>query len=486
MDPLLQRTRYLNVWMGCLPALLAFAAYTISAQHFESVKSTLSTDRFLGILSQLLSTVKDAETGQRGYLLTGRERYLKPYENALRVLDRQLSETETAALGNGVPPNQIRRMHELVVDKAVELRLTIHLYRTAGPTAALAEVETGRGQTYMDELRDLAREINERQRASLLMSLERQRRKQLLLEGVLAIGVVSGILTLYLSVRTNALYAEERDRAEKEIRRANENLESRVKLRTAELQRSNEDLLQFAYIASHDLQEPLRTVGSYIGLLSRRYISHLDETAQTYMQFAIDGASRMQSLINDLLQYSRAGTQALNRNPVPSEQIVRTALRNLEATIAETAAVVRYGDLPIVYADELKLAQVFQNLIGNGIKFHKPGEVPEVTISAKRESDEWVFTVSDNGVGFEEKYTDRIFQVFQRLHGVGKYPGNGIGLAISKRIVEHHDGRLWADSQPGEGSSFSFAIPGDLPLKGEGTALTGIAEKGPGKAVTNV
>lgn len=459
MNSLAQRTRYLNVWLGCLPALLAIVAYTVSAEHFESVRATLATDGFLGTLSSLLSTVTDAETGQRGYLLTGQEKYLRPYENALKVIDRELATTDRDALAAHISRSQITRIHDLTTEKLGELRLTIDLRRTEGLQSALREVDTGRGQRYMDELRSLIHDISAGQRATLVARLEHQRRDQLLLEWILGIGVASGLLTLYLVVRTGELYTRERDRAENEIRLANENLESHVKERTAELQRSNEDLLQFAYIASHDLQEPLRTIGSYIGLISRRYGNQLDDSAQTYMRFAVDGAARMQTLVNDLLQYSRAGTQALSKEVVCSAELVRTAMRNLDTSIREKGATIRLIELPDIYADRTKLTQVFQNLIGNAVKFHKPGVPPEVTVSATRESDGWVFTVSDNGLGFEQKYTDRIFQVFQRLHGVGKYPGNGIGLAISKRIVEHHGGKLWAVATPGKGASFSFSIP---------------------------
>jgi signal transduction histidine kinase len=482
MNTLLQRTRYLNVWLGCLPALLAFAAYTISAEHIESVRATLATDNFIGDLSTLFSSVKDAETGQRGYLLTGRELYLQPYENSLRVLDRQLSTTEKEAFAEGVSRPQIARIRDLVTAKIAELRLTLELKRTKGVDAALHEVDSGRGQRYMNQLRDSIAEIISAQRKTLLARLEHQRRDQLLLEWVLGIGVGSGLFTLYLSVRTAELYRLERDRAETEIRLANETLELRVKERTGELERSNSDLLQFAYIASHDLQEPLRTIGSYIGLISRRYSNQFDEAGQTYLRFAVEGASRMQTLINDLLQYSRAGTQAVVKSRVPAEQIVTMALRNLEVSIRESGALIHCSELPVILSDGPKLTQVFQNLIGNALKFRKPGLAPEVTIRATRESDVWVFTVSDNGIGFEEKYTDRIFQVFQRLHGLGKYPGNGIGLAISRRIVEHHGGRLWAVSTPGQGSAFSFSIPADAgsvdsELKPAGSSGKGTAKK---------
>lgn len=176
----------------------------------------------------------------------------------------------------------------------------------------------------------------------------------------------------------------------------------------------------------------------------------------------------MQALIHDLLIYSRAGTQPLEKRALSSRRAVEQALENLGMAIRDTSANVSYGDLPEVDADELKFTQVFQNLIGNAIKFHRPDVSPDVKITAHLRGNTWEFAVRDNGVGFDPKYCDRIFDVFQRLHGVGRYPGNGIGLAICRRIIEHHGGDLWAHSTPGAGSTFFFTLPcGRIPLKSD-------------------
>ena len=263
-------------------------------------------------------------------------------------------------------------------------------------------------------------------------------------------------------------YAQERDEAESKIQDLNKDLQSRIEERTAELQetnerlvRSNKDLTQFAYVASHDLQEPLRTVGSYAGLLGRRYEGKLDDQADKYIRFIVDGAKRMQNLVQDLLAYSRVGTQALKFEPTDMNTVLQQAKDNLRLAIAERSAKIISDPLPHTISDAGMMTQVLQNLIGNAVKFSKPGESPVVQVSAKREGNELIFSVRDNGIGFESKYAERIFVIFQRLHQVGAYPGTGIGLAICQRIVEAHGGRIWAQSEPGNGSTFSFTLPAE-------------------------
>src|SRR5580658_9643908 len=225
-----------------------------------------------------------------------------------------------------------------------------------------------------------------------------------------------------------------------------------------ELNRSNEELGQFAYIASHDLQEPLRMVASYTQLLSRRYKGKLDADADEFIAFAVDGASRMQRLIQDLLAYSRVGTKGKDLLVTSSEDALQQALVNLRGAVADSGAQVTHDPLPTVLADDMQLTQLFQNLIGNGIKYQNPG-VPRVHISAaKNGGNKWTFSVKDNGLGIDPQYFGRIFGMFQRLHKREEFAGTGIGLAICKKIVERHGGSISVASQPGQGSTFSFAL----------------------------
>ena len=234
--------------------------------------------------------------------------------------------------------------------------------------------------------------------------------------------------------------------------------EEEIKQQADSLARSNTDLEQFAYVASHDLQEPLRMVSSYLQLIERRYKDKLDEDAHEFIGYAVDGANRMKKLINDLLTYSRVGTRAQPFVPTDCEAVLKQVLADMQTSIEEADALVTHDPLPTVNGDERQLAQLFQNLIGNAVKFRSE-ETPTIHISAAQEDDHWLFSVIDNGIGIDPQYTERIFIIFQRLHGVGTYPGTGIGLAISKRIVERHGGKIWPEQHPPHGTTFYFTIP---------------------------
>jgi PAS domain S-box-containing protein len=227
---------------------------------------------------------------------------------------------------------------------------------------------------------------------------------------------------------------------------------------TADLARSNAELEQFAYVASHDLQEPLRMVASFVQLLSARYRGQLGADADEFIGYALDGASRMQQLITDLLAYSRVGTRGKPFAPMDTEVVLAQALTHLRLAMDDCQAVVTHDPLPTIPGDALQLVQLFQNLIGNAIKFHG-AEPPRVHIAATPKERFWEFAVRDNGIGFGPQYAERIFVIFQRLHTRQEYPGTGIGLAVCKRIVERHGGRIWAESAPGAGATFAFTLP---------------------------
>jgi hypothetical protein len=226
-----------------------------------------------------------------------------------------------------------------------------------------------------------------------------------------------------------------------------------------ELKRSNAELEQFAYVASHDLQEPLRMVSNYIQILSSRYQGKMDKDADEFIQYAVDGSIRMQKMISGLLDFSRAGRFVDMMTPVNLESVIASALDNLQFAIEDSNAVVTHEPLPTVVADESSMIQLFQNLISNAIKFQEAGQQPKIDIRVKKQGNDWMFSVRDNGIGFDPKDKERIFQIFQRLNDRAKYPGIGVGLAIAKKILERYEGRIWAESSPGNGTTFYFSLP---------------------------
>ncbi|TAK09029.1 MAG: PAS domain S-box protein [Candidatus Manganitrophaceae bacterium] len=252
----------------------------------------------------------------------------------------------------------------------------------------------------------------------------------------------TGTGTLLLTIED----ISDRKQAQKELNR-----------RATDLSRSNAELERFAYVASHDLQEPLRIIASYTQLLSRRYHDRLDADGREFMRYIVDGAVRMQQLINDLLSYSRVSTQGDAFQETDCETVLHRAVENLKVSIEETGATVTHDPLPMIPADGSQIGQLFQNLIGNAIKFHGAAP-PQIHLSAQERPREWLFSIQDNGIGLDPEYKERIFILFQRLHGRGEYPGTGIGLAICRKIVERHGGIIWVESTPNQGATFYFTL----------------------------
>lgn len=270
-------------------------------------------------------------------------------------------------------------------------------------------------------------------------------------------------------VRVNTLVAIIRSALRSRLRQylVRDQMRERERL-VAELERSNRELQQFAHVASHDLQEPLRMVSSYMSLLETKYRGKLDEKADAYIHFAVDGAKRMQALIEGLLNYSRIGRAEFG--PVDTGRIFADATANLANAISEGNAEISRGSLPTVWGDATQMLQLIQNLIGNAVKYRKPGIPPRVVVSATRSDNEWIFSIRDNGIGIRKEDHDAVFQMFRRLHTKEEYPGTGIGLASCKKIVEQQGGRIWLESSPGEGTTVFFSIPITLPLPAESTS----------------
>jgi len=254
----------------------------------------------------------------------------------------------------------------------------------------------------------------------------------------------------------------ERELGEARMRRERRRGEEKLRLSVQDLARSNAELEQFAYVVSHDLQEPLRMVASYVQLLDERYKDQLDSNAHEFIAYAVDGATRMKRMITDLLTYSRIGKNGKEIAAVGCEAALGQACADLRACITEAAAEISHGPLPTLPGDAAQFTHLFQNLIGNAIKFRSQAP-PRVHVSAEQIGEEWVFSVRDNGIGLDPQFADRIFLVFQRLHGREDYPGTGIGLAIARKIVEGRGGRIWVESEPGKGATFRFSVPASHP-----------------------
>jgi PAS domain S-box-containing protein len=264
-------------------------------------------------------------------------------------------------------------------------------------------------------------------------------------------------VSAYPSEKGVAVYfvdATERKSSERKLKELNKSLEEQAN----ELAKSNAELEQFAFVASHDLQEPLRMVSSFLTQLKRKYNDQLDEKAQQYIHFATDGAERMRQIILDLLEFSRVGSVETEKAEIDLNEVLNEVLADQKNTIEEKNAVINFSDLPVIRASEIHMKQLLQNLISNGLKYQRDGNQPVIDIFVQEKDDSWLFCVSDNGIGIESKYHEKIFAIFQRLHAKGEYSGTGIGLTICKKIVEQHNGEIWVESELNEGSDFCFTI----------------------------
>ena len=461
-----RRTNRLFAWMVSIPLFLGAISFWAGGQYRTSIDWVSHTESVVAAIQDLLLTITDAESSKRGFLLTGDEAFRVRYAGAKARMPRRLAHLRELTRDNAKQQSRVDQLSSVVESRIREMErvLSLRLQGRLPDKDALAAMR--QGGVMMARIRQLCERMEQEEWRLLTIRRQAERSTELEVGVSFAIGILISVALLYWGHHLIEQYAAARDRAEAEVWELNAHLEARVRERTAELERANErlsrsnrDLTQFASVASHDLQEPLRTIGSYAGLLGRRYQGKLDEKADRYIEHLVSGAKRMQTLVQDLLAYSRVGTQPIRFEAVNFEDVLRDVLESMRVSLVECRARITHDPLPTLQGDIGRLGQVLQNLIGNALKFAKPEHPPSIHISAWRLGQDWIFSVRDNGIGFDAQYAERIFLVFQRLHQVGTYAGTGIGLAVCKRIIEAHGGRIWAESEVGVGSVFSFTVP---------------------------
>lgn len=472
-------------WLFVLLALVAFFIISMSTAYrsigvmHENSQGVTNTLEVLALIKELKTELVNAESGQRGYLLTSDGQYLQPYHDALAKTDELLASLSGASTELPVQQTRFKRVFELTNQKIDEMQETVSLVHAGERERAMNRVRSDVGARLMRQLSELLDDME----ADELMLLyknryESQEDRQFILQSLFATNILGLLLSLVIflavyrsSRRVSALYAQ--------IEQANSELEEKVEERTYalqqysdELQRSNRELEEFAFVASHDLQEPLRKIRAFGDRLLKKYSEALGDTGADYIARMHAASERMSHLIDDLLSFSRVTTQQKPFEPVALNDVMKGVQEDLEYAIEDSGATIEARDLPQIDADPSQMGQVFMNLIGNSLKFRRPDTAPVIKVYSEpvaaedvpedegEETREWIRLVfSDNGIGFDTQYNDRVFNLFQRLHGRNEYAGTGIGLALCRKIVERHGGSIIAESEVGVGTQFIIIMP---------------------------
>ena len=447
--------------------LVAYRSIAVISSNSASISSTLTVVR---VIDAIRSNLYAAESGQRGYLLAQDDLYLEPYTSSLTNLNGLIAELSTRDLEAGNRGNQIIELRSLTQAKIAEMDRTIELVRSDRDAAALSIINTDEGARLMSALNALLSDMRERE---MLLLAESRGAAETTRQVVLATLIITNLIGLSLvlfSYWMNNRHTQRQDALLADIQRVNESLEQQVEERTAalsayaeELKRSNQELETFAFVASHDLQEPLRKIRAFGDRLQRTAGDQLGEKGTDYIRRMHSASERMSVLIDDLLAFSRVSTKPRDFGPVALQTVLTEVLDDLQYAVEHSDAEICVDNLPTVLGDAVQLGQVFQNLLANSLKFTKSGELPRITISC--EIDDSVepamarVTLADNGIGFDQQYADRMFNIFQRLHTSQGYKGTGIGLALCRKIIELHGGTIVARGVPNEGATFIMTVP---------------------------
>ncbi len=460
--------------------VLAAVALIVSGWlSYENIRRIARNDALVIHTHEVLDELRDiaaklsaAEGRQRSYLITGEQVYLAPYREATAAAQRSVGRVRFLTSDNPVQQERLTRVEALVATRLESLRAGVEIYDSGGVEGARRYVQEGRGRREMEEIALVLGEMQKSEQ-NLLLQRETESRESYRL-AVLTVwaSTLLGLVLVASAYRMTARELETRRQSTEALARANDELEERVERRTADLntaneslQRSNRELEQFASVASHDLQEPLRKIQAFGDRLITRCSDELGEQGRDYLARMQFSATRMRSLIDALLSFSRVTTKAQPFVPVNLETVAADVVSDLEERVERMGGRVEVGPLPTLQADLSQMRQLLQNLIGNGLKFARPNEAPVVRVSsrllpaANGEIPFCEISVADNGIGFEEVYLDRIFELFQRLHGRQEYEGTGMGLAICRKIVERHGGSITAHSALNEGANFIVTLP---------------------------
>ncbi len=473
--------------------IVVFVIVVITANSFYVV-STLNdlsalearlftTNRVINAVNRLHVAVLRIESGQRGFMLTNDAKYLADYTQTLGVIGELMDEVEVSSFSSDieVQNERIERLLELTKAKVNEVIQVVELIKEGKEQEATELVESDEGIKLYKQFENLFSEIDSSERnmqgthLANLMSLRRDSVNTLIISSATTLLL---IISVFLLLKINS---REHEKYQADLESVNEDLESRIAERTQELSvyseelaRSNRELEDFAFVASHDLQEPLRKIRAFGNRLESGYNDVFDERGKDYLARMLNAAERMSMLISDLLAFSRVSTRGKEFDDVDLANVIKSVMSDLEIAIDEKSAQIDVSDMPVVRGDKSQLEQLFLNLLSNALKFQSDGVTPIVSITATDATSEdvkdilisdehdWIkITVTDNGIGFEQSFAEKIFAPFQRLHGRSEYKGTGIGLAVCRRIVERHNGQISATSKLGEGATFSIIIPKD-------------------------
>lgn len=453
-------------WLIVAAVLFAIAIGAtgyLSLQFAEADRATIRSYLQREKLKECLSALQDVETGDRGYALTRDPKYLEPYYIGRKNFPVAFEEAKRLTSDD----QQRVRLDEL--SKLAQQKLEFASRTLPSREIATKLILSGEGKRLMDACRVKIAELNARSGELVSERMQRMRMLESLVWTTTTILGLFGMVMLVsvYNISKRALGLEQQ--RSKELGLINDKLQSEIEERkrtetalrelSARLESSNRDLQQFAYVASHDLQEPLRAVAGFLTLIAKKHSGKLGEESEGWINHAVEGAQRMRSLINDLLAYARVESRGKELQQFDLDKSLNQAKKDLSVLLEETGAVVEAHDMPTVSGDEKQLAQVFVNLIGNAVKFRDKDRKPVVTIEVSKDEREYTVAVRDNGIGFDQEHAERIFIIFQRLQGREEYSGTGIGLSICKKIIERHNGRIWAESAPGKGSTFYFTLP---------------------------